>query len=75
MRRLPGAMRFSINLTEPVYDRLPTLNEPQGLRNNYLLSVILKWLDVCADAEKLDAAFRCFFIAQYDAHTRTKEET
>ena len=63
-KRLPR--RFSAALTDPAYDRLRRLNARYGLSNNYLLTVLLERLDDCADADRLDAAFRAF-IEEYGA--------
>jgi hypothetical protein len=65
-KRLPLTIRRSMNLTEPAYERLRTLNEEYGFGNNYLLTVLLERLDDYADADKLAAVFD-EFIAEYGA--------
>ena len=67
-KRLPLTVRRSMNLTEPAYERLRALNAEYGLRNNYLLTVLLEHLDDYADADKLAAVFE-EFIAEYGAPT------
>lgn len=65
-KRLPLTVRRSMNLTEPAYERLRTLNAEYGLGSNYLLSVLLERLDDYADADKLAIVFK-EFIAEYGA--------
>ena len=65
-KRLPLAVRRTMNLTEPAYERLRALNEEYGLGNNYLLTVLLERLDDYADGDKLAAVFD-EFIAEYGA--------
>ncbi len=65
-KRLPLTVRRSMNLTEPAYERLRSLNAEYGLGNNYLLTVLLEHLDDYADADKLALVFR-EFIDEYGA--------
>jgi len=63
---LPLPKRFNASMTEAAYARLRALNLDYGLSNNYLLTVLLEYLDDYADKERLDAIFRDF-IAEYGA--------
>jgi len=59
-KRLALPVRRSMNLTEPVYERLRALNAEYGLGNNYLLTVLLENLDEFADTDKLKRIFAEF---------------
>jgi hypothetical protein len=68
-KRLPLRKRFNVALTDAAYARLRALNADYGLGNNYLLTVLLENLDIVADSDKLEAAFRAF-VDEYGAPSR-----
>lgn len=65
-KRFPLPKRFNAALSEDAYARLRNLNERWGLGNNYLLVVLLEYLDTYADSKKLDEVFETF-IEEYGA--------
>ncbi len=71
-KRYPLPKRFNAALSEDAYARLRGLNERWGLGNNYLLVVLLEYLDAYADPGKLDQAFERF-IEEYGAPERKAE--